>query len=413
MKKNLIPYIVLLLLFINESQGQTLTTTELSFLKKHAKKISLEELNLSTDWNSLLTKIKNKRIVLLGEFNHGSKEIFQLHNDLIRSLHEKEGFNVILFESGIGELILADMDRNNMTPEQMVNGFFGNWRTKEFKYLMSFVKSENISIAGFDVQRTGGSFKYLLKELCSDKEVDTIISNNIEDRYGSIQRELSNRSAVYDSVRSKTNRLTQDYQNLYDLLIKNYSMDNSKKLLISLKTIANRITYLQYMLQFLQDKDWNKRWLARDSAMAGNIEWLIENFYKNKKIIVIGHNYHISKFNEEEEVMGEFLKMKYESEMYSLGVFASKGSYLGNYGTEKKLVPTDSSNLDIKYVINILEGKVNFINIPKKSNKKNKWLFNEIIVNDSFIDLRGSNKMILSKHFDGLLLIDKVSPAYK
>lgn len=70
----------------------------------------------------------------------------------------------------------------------------------------------------------------------------------------------------------------------------------------------------------------------------------------------------------------------------------------------------DSTALDIKHVIASLNGSVNFISIPKKSMRGSEWLRSPITINDTFIDLKSSNKMILADYFDGLLLLDKVSP---
>lgn len=50
-----------------------------------------------------------------------------------------------------------------------------------------------------------------------------------------------------------------------------------------------------------------------------------------------------------------------------------------------------------------------FLDIPNKANKKMNWLFNDIIINDTFINLSNSNEMVLSKNFDGSLFIDKTS----
>ena len=41
--------------------------------------------------------LKDKRIVLLGESSHGTEEYSQTKFQLIRYLHEKLGFNVLLF----------------------------------------------------------------------------------------------------------------------------------------------------------------------------------------------------------------------------------------------------------------------------------------------------------------------------
>ncbi len=104
---------------------------------------------------------------------------------------------------------------------------------------------------------------------------------------------------------------------------------------------------------------------------------------------------------------------EYGSQMYSIGVFAGEGSFSNNSGKEESLKPISNDGLDIKDIINALNCKVGFLNIPEKGSENSDWLFNEIIINNTFIDLSNSNKMILSNGFDGLIFIDKISPPQK
>lgn len=389
-------------------QGQTLSNDQKKFLKNNVVTICVDSNFNRADWKAISDQVKDKQLILLGEFNHSSKEVFQTRNSLIKNLHEKLGINVILFESGIGELASTEFEKQDLSPRQMTNGLVGSWRTEEFRDLMAYIKSENMSIAGFDVQRTGGSFVYLLKETAQKNNIDSIHFYNLEQRYSGTRQELSNSKTIYDSVSARTDQLINDYRKMADKL-KNVGTA-SNQINFCVVTIQNRIKFLSYMLAFLKDRDMNKRWAARDSAMAENIEWLRENVYKNQRVIVIAHNFHIAKFNEKESVMGEILAARYGKDMYSLGVFAGSGSFQDNFGRPKKMEEPDSTALDIKHVIASLNGSVNFISIPKKSVRGSEWLRSPITINDTFIDLKSSNKMILADYFDGLLLLDKVSP---
>jgi len=364
-------------------------------------------------WEPLLKQVKNKRIVLLGELNHGSKEIFHSRNDLIKSLHEELGFDVVLFESGIGELIEIDLKKKTLKPNEMIYGFFGGWRTREFIQLMDYVKTNNISISGFDVQRTGGSFQRVLNEELFRLHLNKDKYRDIEKRFSEEKSKLTDRDAVYDSLKNSVNYLINDYESLKSLMKKPEDIELSQTSQFVIRTIENRVKYLQYYLNFVRDKDWKKRWKERDFMMFSNIAWLLNKIYKNQKVIVIAHNFHISKFNKNEEVMGAFLKKEYDSDMYSIGVFAGKGSFLNNKGLEEKLTPISNDGLDIKQIINRCNFKVAFLNIPLKEKKGMEWLYNKIIVNDTFIDLSSSNEMVLSKNFDGLIFIDQISPAIK
>lgn len=378
-------------------------------INKEITSIQVDENYKNGNWEPIIEQVKGKRIVLLGESNHGAKEIFTSRNDLIKSLHQKLGFQVILFESGIGELIAIDLKKETLTPSQMTYGFFSGWRTREFAELMEYVKSNNISVSGFDVQRTGGTFETLLSYELKRRNLTSDLFSGIEERFSKAKGILTNRKAIYDSIQSPTKKLIKEYKLLQSQLenTNNQLLDDTSHLVI--RTIKNRIAYLEYFLEFVEDKDWNKRWKARDYMMYSNIDWLLKNKYKDQKVIVIAHNFHIARHNKKEEVMGEFLKKEYDTDMYSIGVFAGKGSFSNNYGQEENLVPVSKEGLDIKHIIHQLKYKVGFLDIPNKPNNNLHWLFDDIIINDTFIDLSSSNKMTLSKNFDGLIFIDKIS----
>ncbi len=151
--------------------GQNLSTRQKAFLIKSATLVKADSISNTHYWEGLGNAIRNKRIVLLGEFTHGASEISTLRNDLIRYLHQKKGFNVILFESGIGEVVLNDFRKEKLSPKQMTYGFIGPWRTQEFVELMTYVKSNDLSIARFDVQRSDSHLNTYLKRRAKKKSL--------------------------------------------------------------------------------------------------------------------------------------------------------------------------------------------------------------------------------------------------
>lgn len=403
--------LILSLIATDKASCQSLTRDQAKFIKKHAHTVSLDNSQNKSQWNFLSPHLKGKRLILIGELNHGAKDIFEVRNSLIEYLHQETGAKAILFESGIGELIAADLTKATLSPTQMTDGLIGPWRTREFVDLFRYVKSQDISFSGFDVQRSGGSFNRTLSKLIQAHHLDTAASYTLESRYTLVASELTNRKAIYDSIQGDTRKLIDDYKNLNEKLSTKLTKSKPKDLLLAIITIENRIKYLSYMLQFLKDKDWNRRWAARDSAMAYNVERLLNDVYVGYPVIVVGHNFHLGKFNKNETVMGEILASKYPGELYSIGIFAGAGTYSDNFGKEVSMAPIDSTRLDIKQVIANLNGNA-FLDIPDSFTTGSNWLTEEIVVNDSFIDLSNSNTMILSKTFDGLLLLKKVSPAH-
>ncbi|MBL7737607.1 MAG: erythromycin esterase family protein [Chitinophagaceae bacterium] len=410
MKNNLPILALLFLLTASGSYAQQLDYPQRSWLKDNAYTIHPDETFGKASWEYIFPHINDKRIILIGEFTHGAKEISIVRNDLVRFLHEKLGFNTLLFEAGIGELAAVDINRQQLNAAQMTSGFYLNGRTKENRELMNYVKTNNMAIAGFDVQRSGNTFITVFKNTARKQNLDTAICSQLENSFTILDRELANRKAVYDSVSSKTLLLIAGYQQVYDQLSVNKAGNFSREHVFTLKTIASRIRFLQYKLRFVKDRDWNSAWEARDSAMADNIRWLADSVFKNEKLIILGHNFHIAKSNEQLTVMGGILRTRYPRQMYSLGVFAGSGSYADNYEKETKMLPPDSAGTDLKHIITLLPGFTSYLNIPANKVNGTDWLHKNIVVNDTFIDLNSSNKMILAKQFDGVLLLKKVSP---
>ena len=313
------------------------------------------------NWQPVLNAVKDKRIILLGEFTHGAKEIFSTRNDLIRTLHVEEGFDVIVFESGIGELAAVDAMRDHLDSVQLTRGFFGGWRTPEFQELMKYARDEGIAVAGFDVQRTGGISKFFLMEFAEEVGMTPAEFEKAEDAFNAVDRRLKDRDAVYDSVKVETALLIDEYGKLHEQL-QSIQQTDSRALLV-LKTLENRMAYLNYRLDFVRNGDWTVRWNARDSMMAANVDWLLQTIYPGKRVIIIGHNFHIARHNDRLEVMGELLLPKYGDQMYSVGVFAGGGTYLDNSGNPREMMAPDTTATDIKTVIRALSGPLHFIDM--------------------------------------------------
>ncbi len=378
--------------------AQELTDIQKEFIDEQLISIEVDSNYQHGNCEPVLSSIKNQQMISIGEFNHGSKEVFIARNELIKYLHEQVGVDLILFESGIGEVGIIYQNRNDVKGTELTSGFFGGWRTLEFKHLIRYAIDKNIPFGGFDVQRTGYTFTKYVSD--TYKQVDSI--SEMEQRFVSLKSQLSNYRTEYNSVQTETQRLINWYQALIDLLPESDRLAN--------QTLTNRVHYLTYMLKFTQTKDWNERWKARDSAMAQNIYWLLEEYKPVNKVIIVAHNFHISTYNEKETVMGEYLTEKFKDNMYVIGAFASKGSFHNNSGKVEYMSEPSTEDLDIKHIIDARNARLSFLNIPDTQTEVNEWLFKDIIINDTFIDLSSSNTLILSKCFDGLLLFEQVSP---
>lgn len=71
------------------------------YISNHVSSINSAEFNDTnySDLAPLMKAIGDKRVVMLGELFHGDGETMKLKSRVVRFLHEKMNFNVIVFES--------------------------------------------------------------------------------------------------------------------------------------------------------------------------------------------------------------------------------------------------------------------------------------------------------------------------
>ncbi len=377
--------------------AQTLYPDSLSLIAKYAEPVYMTADKTNGSWASVLAVLQEPKVIAIGEFTHGAHEIFDYRNDLIREIHRSMGISLILFESGIGEVGALNQDIHKLDSTQFTQAFIGGWQSEEFRDLVSFCAKENITIAGYDVQRTGtGSLK--LAGLSLQPKL-----KELETQFTEVKSLLSNYKLAYDSVYPPTMKLITAYH----MLLAELGQEGLLK-----KTVQNRIGFLQYMLEFKQSMGWHKRWRTRDSLMADNILWLMDYYQPPGKTIIIGHNYHLSRYNEHEEVMGEYCKDALYDQAYVIGVFGNQGSYLNNRGEKQVMSKPDTLNPDIKHLIMAGGFQCSFLPLDDRLQYDVPCINSRWVAKDTFIDLKGSDNLYLTRAFNGLLLIDQVSEAH-
>ncbi len=386
------------------SAAQVWTSEQAHLAAAEVKLIDADSVFTDCDWSSLAADITGKNMVLIGEPDHGTKEVAELRNSLIAELQSKHGFDVVLFESGIGELILPD----TASALDMTHGLMGPWDTRASLELMDRIRTQHMAYAGFDVQRSGRGFAAVLHEVCEQLGIDTGLYAGLERRFGPVAKSFGLK-AHPAMVTGDAAMLMIEYDTFCNELDEALPATRSPQQRLVLRTLRNRADFLAYMSAFVTTRDWNGRWAARDSAMAGNVRWLTDSLFAGRKVIVVAHNYHIARSNPKEKVMGEWLNAHYGDRMFVIGTFTGGGSYADNSGKPVPMAPPDSTALDIKHVIAGLPGFVNYLRVPTEGSTSAPWMHEPLIVNDTFIDLSNSNELVPARHFDGLLLMRSVS----
>jgi len=92
-----------------------------------------------------------KRIIWLGESDHRIEDFNELKIDIIKYLHEKHGYNVVVFESGFATCNLSNLVKNSLSSiELLSHSLIGVWRTNSLCDFMQYIKDHDVKLAGMD-----------------------------------------------------------------------------------------------------------------------------------------------------------------------------------------------------------------------------------------------------------------------
>ncbi|WP_345949322.1 erythromycin esterase family protein [Mucilaginibacter sp. PAMB04274] len=273
-----------------------------------------------SDLNAIGEAIADARVVMLGEADHSDGTTLALKSRVVKYLHDKKGFNVLLFENDFYSLNQGwdslSKDRNSIKTFFYSN-LYPMWsKTEEcadllYDYLPETFKGNGppLKISGFDNQLNGSyarnSLKKKLHQYLSDQSIDLNSSAFLS--YLSVTDSLMN--TRFKDEGQFNNHLNINRTNFKffshlsdDLLSRlgvSHSTDYCYQLINSLKGLAEQRLHHQ--------KNKYVSGGIRDAQMAQNLAWLLQHKYAKEKVIVWAANYHIIK-NKTELVSSGFLR---------------------------------------------------------------------------------------------------------
>ncbi|UPW83084.1 erythromycin esterase family protein [Lysinibacillus sp. Ag94] len=377
------------------------------------------------DLEMLKPLLHDKRIVFLGESSHGVAEFSLAKTRLIQFLHQEMGYNVLAFESGMGNAMNAQGQIDKQAAQQtMKDAIFGVWWSKETLPLFEYAKKTQntdkpLKLAGFDIQQQGvftnGNWlqnNKLAKQL-SEVEEKLVDWSSGTDLKG-YQKAKTSIIDVYKQVKSQVQLKENELKAAYP--------GESHIVKLMERTLADRIRladeYVELSIQanielgqnkydsFLKTMEW------RDQSMMENLLWLAEDIYPTEKFIVWAHNDHIRKAQSEVmgspypvKLMGERLPDIYKKYSYVLGLYMAGGETANNIGEPMAVLPSIKGS--IEDIASSSNKPYTFIDLRNRQNERgNSWMF-EPRLSYSWGMIQES--LVPRDQYDGLLLIDKVS----
>jgi len=321
------------------------------------------------DLEPLRKTLKGVRVVMLGEQDHGDGTTFLAKTRLIRFLHERMGFDVLAFESGlydcakVWEFLQAGEPAQTAVPR----GVFAIWtRTREVQPLIEYIGAQMktkhpLEIAGVDNQLTGPVSEKLLAgdlakaigpELAHGPEWDRVV--RVINLLASSAWEAQTEPVPSAEEQAAFARTIETWRSRIDSAF-------WKQFLKSLRTSAEQEWRTDY-----RDFAGNVEVFAmRDLQMGDNLLWLAREKYPKRKIIVWAATAHNARnigivdpgnakkpkpYTEKTasgdavwRPMGDVAHRILGNELYSVGFISHEGEWGRYFAKEAQPVPAPSS----------------------------------------------------------------------
>lgn len=276
------------------------------------------------DLEPLIELIGDRRVVALGEGSHGAGSDFRAKARLIRFLHERMDFDVILWEAGI--IDTRYMDRALRSGEDAASAatraLYAHWaNSREVIELLEYVQDEQaagrpIEIAGFDLQISapyhtpepfiGDVLEFfqdadgalLTRKTASDlsrlREQSADVAVFAADQTG--ETEPSERFApVYKELAGLMPTLIRETERHQDRLLRRHA-PRTIALMLRMFESLDGIREIDEPLPGDPGRsraDFVRRWNEREIVNTANIDWYANEYFPDRRIIIWAHNAHI------------------------------------------------------------------------------------------------------------------------
>jgi erythromycin esterase len=261
------------------------------------------------DLTSLVERIKDRRIVMLGESSHGTQEFYEWRRMLSEWLIVKHGFNFIAVEGdwppcrdldqyvrhGVGGSARAALSSFKRWPTWM-------WANTAVVRLVDWLRERNRILAdegnparvgfhGLDVYSLFDSMSETIRSL---EKINPFLARKARQRYSCFDPYAGDEIAYARSLRSLPQGCTEEVAAMLGDLLKS-RFDGTDELFDATQNariVANAERYYRTMIH-ADEASWN----VRDEHMMETLELLLQRYGPQAKAVVWAHNTHIGDHN--------------------------------------------------------------------------------------------------------------------
>lgn len=389
-----------------------------------------------TDLAFLDTALRGKRIVQLGESSHGVAEYSMAKVRLVRYLHERLGFNLIVFEGPVFECMDAGAHSRVMTAEDaMARCAFAVWQADEVLPLFAYVRATQhgkrpARLLGIDSQ-SGYSASTVERPAVLRNVAARLDSTVAQRAYETdsafvsswLTPAASGRTGQWITSAETGHALAAHYDTLASWMARNESGLISHGVSREyLRVLRRSVEATSALIQHSTGSPYRGTadpYSSRDAVMAANLAFLLDSVYPGEKAIVWAHNLHVRHAGElspfaKDRPMGSFLAASRRNELFTVGFYAHHGRVRANDGTVWRLEDVEPESLE--GILHQSGHPLLFADIRKgatagKSDLAiDSWLEEPVAAR---IGIKSRTTIVPRSDFDGLLFIDEVGPAVR
>jgi erythromycin esterase len=374
------------------------------------------EIKDPSDFSCMDPYVSGKRIVLLGESSHGIGDFYRTKVNMIKYLHEVHGFNAVVLESGMLEAVLSRRLLKDLpAKEQIQHSLLDIFHNEEMIPLFQESWAEDLHISGMDIQPAYQQVSHRKLDwlkLHTDEIIVTSI-NRAETLFFEIDEVIRGQAKIPKVVKEKIRVCMNLYQSCLTAFagrVFEPDLESEQILKVIEQGLKNRLKWLE-----INSKSWIVSGTMRGKNMFGNLQWLLDEFFKGEKVIVWAHNFHIRKSQTLTSsllgitTVGQLLSSsRYSDQVYSIGFYAGAGEFASLLRVNFSIDASKNKHLESLFMEACRHDS--FVPLCDKGLPERNWLKRRWQLLEAGMMGQLPISIYLQQHYDGIFFCRMVQP---